>query len=168
VCFLLPAAGKCVVYGAAGASPSWLLPITVDVGTNNAALLSDPLYIGQPQQRLRGRPYQQLILEVVEGLQRRFKRQVLVHWEDLAVSNAFSVLQVRSEVVMQIDGFEPHILLRMGWHHVSVYLAHCWGHLCTSTEWPAVNKQHKHVVCCSCCCLMFAAVTRRWCAHVQR
>jgi hypothetical protein len=90
----MPAAGKCVVYGAAGAPPSWLLPITVDVGTNNAALLADPLYVGQPQQRLRGQQYQQLMLEVVEGLQRRFKRQVLVHWEDLAVSNAFKVLQV--------------------------------------------------------------------------
>ncbi|KAF6257169.1 hypothetical protein COO60DRAFT_1702001 [Scenedesmus sp. NREL 46B-D3] len=86
--------GKCVVYGAAGAPPSWLLPITVDVGTNNAALLADPLYVGQPQQRLRGQPYQQLMLEVVQGLQKRFKRQVLVHWEDLAVSNAFNVLQL--------------------------------------------------------------------------
>ncbi|WIA13414.1 hypothetical protein OEZ85_006994 [Tetradesmus obliquus] len=86
--------GKCVVYSAAGAAPSWLLPITVDVGTNNAALLSDPLYIGQPQQRLRGQPYQALMLEVVQGLQRRFGRQVLLHWEDLAVRNAFSVLQL--------------------------------------------------------------------------
>lgn len=86
--------GKCVVYSAAGAAPSWLLPITVDVGTNNAALLADPLYIGQPQQRLRGQPYQALMLEVVQGLQRRFGRQVLLHWEDLAVRNAFSVLQL--------------------------------------------------------------------------
>jgi hypothetical protein len=93
----LPAvAGKCVVYGAAGAPPSWLLPITVDVGTNNAALRADPLYVGQPQQRVRGQPYQQLMLEVVQGLQKRFNRQVLVHWEDLAVSNAFNVLHVRA------------------------------------------------------------------------
>jgi hypothetical protein len=70
-------AGKCVVYGAAGAPPSWLLPITVDVGTNNAALLADPLYVGQPQQRLRGQPYQALMLEVVNGLQASYKLQVL-------------------------------------------------------------------------------------------
>jgi hypothetical protein len=35
------------------------------------------------------------MLEVVQSLQKRFNRQVLVHWEDLAVSNAFNVLQVR-------------------------------------------------------------------------
>jgi hypothetical protein len=31
-------------------------------------------------------------------LQARFGRQVLVHWEDLAVSNAFNVLQVSAGV----------------------------------------------------------------------
>jgi malate dehydrogenase (oxaloacetate-decarboxylating)(NADP+) len=53
--------GKCIVYGAAGLSPDWLLPITVDVGTENPQLLSDPLYVGLPQKRLRGEAYMNLM-----------------------------------------------------------------------------------------------------------
>lgn len=90
--------GKCVVYGAAGAKPDWLLPITVDVGTNNKQLQGDPLYVGLPQRRVRGQPYTDLMLELVLGLQERFGRRVLVHWEDLAAKNAFQILQVRCHV----------------------------------------------------------------------
>lgn len=86
--------GKCVVYGAAGAKPEWLLPVTVDVGTNNRQLQQDPLYIGLPQERLRGQEYVDLMAELVVGLQQRFGRPVLVHWEDLAGRNAFQILQV--------------------------------------------------------------------------
>jgi len=82
------------VYGAAGVLPGWLLPITVDVGTNNQHLQQDPLYIGMPMERVRGRQYEALMMEVVMALQERFHRQVLVHWEDLAVGNAFTILRV--------------------------------------------------------------------------
>eukprot|EP00878_Enallax_costatus_P028920 GHUV01031285.1.p1 GENE.GHUV01031285.1~~GHUV01031285.1.p1 ORF type:complete len:153 (+),score=58.27 GHUV01031285.1:955-1413(+) len=86
--------GKCVVYGAAGANPEWLLPVTVDVGTNNSQLQQDALYVGLPQGRLRGQEYFDLMVELVQGLQERFGRTVLVHWEDLAAKNAFQMLQL--------------------------------------------------------------------------
>jgi hypothetical protein len=38
--------GKRVVYGAAGVDPSCVIPITVDVGCNTAALTQDPFYCG--------------------------------------------------------------------------------------------------------------------------
>lgn len=86
--------GKCNVYAAAGTPPDWLLPITVDVGTNNTALRADPLYVGQPQPRLRGPEYFNTMEGVVKALQQRFGDRVVVHFEDLAVGNAVEMLQV--------------------------------------------------------------------------
>jgi len=87
--------GKCNVYAAAGVPPDWLLPITVDVGTDNASLRSDALYVGLPEQRLRGPRYFGVMEGVVKALKLRYGERVVVHWEDLAVGNAFQMLQVR-------------------------------------------------------------------------
>jgi malate dehydrogenase (oxaloacetate-decarboxylating)(NADP+) len=86
--------GKCNVYAAAGTPPDWLLSITVDVGTDNTLLRSDPLYVGQPRPRLRGQRYFDVVEGVVAALQQRYGNRVIVHWEDLAVGNAFQMLQV--------------------------------------------------------------------------
>lgn len=89
--------GKCNVYAAAGTPPDWLLPITVDVGTENAALRSDPLYVGLPSARLRGQRYLSVMEGVVGALRQRYGQQVVVHWEDLAVGNATEMLRVQCE-----------------------------------------------------------------------
>jgi malate dehydrogenase (oxaloacetate-decarboxylating)(NADP+) len=86
--------GKCNVYAAAGMPPDWLLPITVDVGTDNASLRSDPLYVGQPRPRLRGQRYFDVVEGVLGALRQRYGSRVIVHWEDLAVGNAYQMLQV--------------------------------------------------------------------------
>ena len=52
-----------------GVRPDWLLPITVDAGTDNAALRSDPLYVGDDAPRLRGEPYFLLMQDLVAALQ---------------------------------------------------------------------------------------------------
>lgn len=67
--------GKCVVYGACGIEPDWLLPITVDVGCDKDGVREDPLYVGLQQKRLRGEAYFNLMLEVVQALQVCCERQ---------------------------------------------------------------------------------------------
>jgi len=87
------AIGKLALYSAgAGIHPGQCLPIDLDVGTNNAALLADPLYLGDRTRRLRGEPYFELLDELVEAIAEVFPR-TLVQWEDFSNRNAFSVLE---------------------------------------------------------------------------
>jgi malate dehydrogenase (oxaloacetate-decarboxylating)(NADP+) len=85
--------GKLSLYTAcAGLQPGWCLPITIDVGTENEHFLADPLYIGLPQRRLRGTPYDDLIREFMDGVQEVFPRAV-VQFEDFGNINAFRILR---------------------------------------------------------------------------
>ena len=50
-----PCAGKLDLYvAAAGFSPGRILPVVVDVGTNNRHLKDDPLYLGLSKERMSG------------------------------------------------------------------------------------------------------------------
>jgi malate dehydrogenase (oxaloacetate-decarboxylating)(NADP+) len=85
--------GKLALYTAlAGIHPRRCLPITLDVGTNNAQLLSEPLYLGILERRLRGQEYEEFVDEFVTAVQDIFPG-ALLQFEDFATENAMRLLE---------------------------------------------------------------------------
>ena len=84
--------GKLALYcGAAGIHPARTLPVSLDVGTDNKALLEDELYLGWRKPRLRGEEYYALVDEFVSAVKYRFPKAIL-QWEDFKKTNAFHLL----------------------------------------------------------------------------
>lgn len=84
--------GKLSLYSAcAGIHPAATLPILLDTGTNNQALLNDPLYIGWKHERIRDKDYDDFIEAFVKAVKKRFPH-VLLQWEDFAQQNANPIL----------------------------------------------------------------------------
>jgi malate dehydrogenase (oxaloacetate-decarboxylating)(NADP+) len=74
--------GKLSLYCAAGGiAPHRVLPVVLDVGTDNEQLLSDQFYLGVQKKRLRGKAYHHLIDEFMDAVRFRWPN-VLVQFED--------------------------------------------------------------------------------------
>jgi malate dehydrogenase (oxaloacetate-decarboxylating)(NADP+) len=84
--------GKLSLYTAcAGVPPARCLPIALDVGTDNATLRNDPVYLGDRAARLTGEPYDDFLEEFVAAVQTVFPGVVL-QFEDFNNASAFSLL----------------------------------------------------------------------------
>ena len=84
--------GKLALYtAAAGIRPAWTLPVSLDVGTDRADLLEDPLYLGYRAPRLRGEAYDAVVEAFVDSI-RRVYPAAIVQWEDFKQHNALRLL----------------------------------------------------------------------------
>jgi malate dehydrogenase (oxaloacetate-decarboxylating) len=85
--------GKLSLYSACGGlHPDSTLPVMLDVGTNNAQCLCDPVYVGWRHERVRGSAYDQFIETFVSAVIERWPH-VLLQWEDFARDNATRLLE---------------------------------------------------------------------------
>jgi len=95
--------GKLALYTAVGGvDPERTLPVFLDAGTENEALLSDPLYLGWRHRRLRDAEYDELIDAFVDALVARCPR-VLLQWEDFAQRNANRLLTAHRDRICSFN-----------------------------------------------------------------
>jgi malate dehydrogenase (oxaloacetate-decarboxylating) len=91
--------GKLALYtAAAGIDPAKAIPVSLDFGTDNEALLADDQYLGWPTRRLRGPEYLALVDEFVAAV-RTVMPDTLVQWEDFRKDNALTILDRYSSVL---------------------------------------------------------------------
>ena len=78
------AIGKLAVYiAAAGLHPRRVIPVVLDMGTDNLRLLNNEMYIGNRHARVRDQRYDDLIDAYVTAASKLFPHAML-HWEDSA------------------------------------------------------------------------------------
>jgi malate dehydrogenase (oxaloacetate-decarboxylating) len=86
------AMGKLAVYvAAAGLHPRRVIPVVLDAGTDNPALLAEEMYPGNRHPRVRGERYDELIDTYVSVATRMYPN-ALLHWEDFGAGNAHRIL----------------------------------------------------------------------------
>jgi malate dehydrogenase (oxaloacetate-decarboxylating) len=86
------ATGKLAVYtAAAGLHPHRAIPVVLDSGTDNQALLAQDTYLGSRHARIRDERYDQLIDSYVTVAAKLFPNAML-HWEDFGAANARRIL----------------------------------------------------------------------------
>ncbi|KAI8824314.1 uncharacterized protein EV422DRAFT_609401, partial [Fimicolochytrium jonesii] len=75
-----------------GVHPARVLPVVLDVGTDNQKLLDDPLYAGWREKRVRGKEYEAFVDTFVKAA-RKVLPGAMIHWEDFGRDEARTLLQ---------------------------------------------------------------------------
>ena len=98
------AIAKLMVYTLCGGiDPHRVLPIQLDVGTNNSHLLNDPMYLGWRHERISGQAYLDFIDTFVTTITKKFPG-VYLHWEDMGRDNAKRILTQYQDKICTING----------------------------------------------------------------
>lgn len=85
--------GKLSLYVAAGGiKPSAVLPVVLDVGTENKSLRDQPLYLGTPTPRLIGKEYYDFLDEWIHAVFARWPNAI-VQFEDFKNPHAYDLLK---------------------------------------------------------------------------
>lgn len=95
---------KLMVYTLCGGiNPHRVLPIQLDVGTNNPSLLNDPMYLGWRHERVTGQEYDDFIDAFVTAITKKFPN-ILLHWEDFGRQNARRILAHYRDQICTLNG----------------------------------------------------------------
>jgi malate dehydrogenase (oxaloacetate-decarboxylating) len=95
--------GKLSLYTALGGiDPARTLPVLLDVGTDNAGLLDDPMYLGWRHRRIAGARYDDFVGRFVQAVRAELPH-VLVQWEDFATPHALPILERYREQVLSFN-----------------------------------------------------------------
>lgn len=97
------AVGKLMVYtAAAGVDPSQVLPVVLDVGTDNQQLLDDPEYLGNRHSRVQGKDYLDFVDKFVSTSTELFP-EALLHFEDFGRANASVLLDKYQDQILTFN-----------------------------------------------------------------
>ena len=89
---ILISIAKLVIYTlCAGIHPNRVLPVVLDVGTDNHELLNDELYLGHKRPRTRGEEYDAFVDRFVEAAKKKYPK-AYIHFEDFGLANARRIL----------------------------------------------------------------------------
>ncbi|KAL7737645.1 hypothetical protein ACLKA6_007753 [Drosophila palustris] len=88
-----------------GIDPNCCLPVTLDLGTDNEALLQDKQYIGLKQKRVAGKEYDEFFEEFTLSVMRLFGPRAIIQTKDIGSLDSLRHLaQYRSrQCIMDID-----------------------------------------------------------------
>lgn len=97
------AVGKLMVYtAAAGIDPSQVLPVSIDAGTDNQALLADPNYLGERHTRVTGQAYFDFIDRFVNEVENLYPKSLL-HFEDFGRGTAAKILDKYQDRILTFN-----------------------------------------------------------------